>query len=316
MWLFRHKRLRIMTLPSKRLVGCSIAIAFVTIVLLRTLNINDQAPAPIKAFAETPLREVVAYEPPPKPRESTPSICPAEVRPSTPLSEDKQPVKIAAPKPTVEMVEAKPSTRPSDGKEPVKIAEAKPAVETAEAKLAIEVARVKELIEDFADQNPRVQSLASQSLVSLGHSAVPKLIEALSHKEAQVRWWATTTLGELGEPTAEALAAFVIRIQNEEDKAVKCAIAKSSAQLGFVKVVPHLIAMLDQPDESIRAAAAYSLGRMPHAEGSAPEIDAALSELLIDEDQAVQTVARECIFERQKHMVASAPGSAAGNLHR
>jgi HEAT repeat protein len=70
------------------------------------------------------------------------------------------------------------------------------------------------LIVDLSSRDDGVRVKARNSLVALGKTAVPPLIEALKNKNYLMRWEAAKALGEIGDP--EAAPALVNSLEDEE----------------------------------------------------------------------------------------------------
>jgi HEAT repeat protein len=70
------------------------------------------------------------------------------------------------------------------------------------------------LIADLSSQDDGVRVKARHSLVALGKTAVPPLVEALKNKNYLRRWEAAKALGEIGDP--EAAPALVDALEDEE----------------------------------------------------------------------------------------------------
>jgi len=90
-------------------------------------------------------------------------------------------------------------------------------------------------------RQPTEQEVAAMALGRIGKAAVPSLVQAMRHRDAEVRKQAALVLARIGPPAEEA--------------------------------VPELTAALDDEDEDVRKAAARALGQIgPAAAGAVPAL--------------------------------------------
>lgn len=108
-------------------------------------------------------------------------------------------------------------------------------------------------ISDFSSKDGRTRVVARKALVEIGHSAVPKLVEALQHSRQSVRWEAAKSLGEIGDPTSvDALIAAL----KDTVFDVQWLAAEALINIGANSVKPLLRALVQDPDsDDIRVGA-------------------------------------------------------------
>jgi len=102
---------------------------------------------------------------------------------------------------------------------------------------------------------PRVRDAASDALVRIGLPAIPALIEALSHKDNEIRELAARTLGELGPLAKDSFAALTRALDDPEDLVrsnVVCAIGRVGADAKVVVPLLEQIFRRSQNDDYIR----------------------------------------------------------------
>jgi HEAT repeat protein len=139
----------------------------------------------------------------------------------------------------------------------------------------------KELLEAFGAELPDKRLEAARAIAKIGPEVVPKLSEALEHKDWRVRRSATDALAEL---RADAKPA-----------------------------VPALARALKDRDAWVRAGAAVALGRIgPEAGEAAP----ALAEAAVDDDMwvrkyALESLARGKVTDDEKLLLRAAVGAIA-----
>jgi HEAT repeat protein len=168
---------------------------------------------------------------------------------------------------------------------------------------------------------------AAQVLGALGQrsrAAIPTVIGALSDSNASVRLVAVNALGRIGLPVdqlravarvstdsdaavragavealialhapAETLRAIGERAARDPDAVVRVEAAYALASSGSpARVVPRLVAALDDVDPSVRTAAATVLGRLgPEASGATVALERAAT----DSDREVRAVATQSL---------------------
>jgi HEAT repeat protein len=124
--------------------------------------------------------------------------------------------------------------------------------------------------------------LVRMRIGSIGHAAVPYLLDALDSK---VRWYVLAALGKLGDPSIVPVLTEVLRNPNDDGRHLA---AKALGQIGDPGAAPALLAALEDEKSSVRCAAAESLGSL--------KIAAAVPALvtMLDEDgrEARQAAAR------------------------
>jgi len=103
-------------------------------------------------------------------------------------------------------------------------------------------------IANLASRDDVTRVKARQSLVSMGKTAVPSLIEALTSKKYLVRWEAAKTLGEIGDP--QAAPALVGALEDEEFD-VRWLAAEGLIRLNIDGLKPLLQALKERGDSEL-----------------------------------------------------------------
>jgi nucleotide-binding universal stress UspA family protein len=130
-------------------------------------------------------------------------------------------------------------------------------------KTATELETVNSLIGNLASDDGVVRVKARKSLVTMGKQAVAPVIEALKSKKHWVRWEATKTLAQLGDPTATQ--ALVNALEDEEFD-VRWLAAEGLIHLGDKAIGILLKALTDRPDSAwLREGAHHVLHDLPEA---------------------------------------------------
>lgn len=145
------------------------------------------------------------------------------------------------------------------------------------------------LIEKLTDSDFRVRHDAADALLKIGYAAVPALSEALQDQSKQVRWYAASTLGEIGAEAKAAVPQLIVTLQ-DEDEYVRRIAAYALGKIGVeaALAVPYLIATLQDGDRNLRSVAAYALGKIgAEASAAVPYLTAALQ----DADKEVRSYA-------------------------
>ena len=109
--------------------------------------------------------------------------------------------------------------------------------------------------------------LAARKLGEAGADAIPALVEALAHKDAAVRYWATVGLGSAGDKAAvEPLRAAL----KDESGDVRVAAAEALVRLGAGQEgAQGLVAALEHPSEWVRLRALRAIERLGPAASEA-----------------------------------------------
>ncbi len=106
--------------------------------------------------------------------------------------------------------------------------------------------------------NEKTDWPAAQALEDIGPGAVPALIQALEHKNKDVRRRAARTLASIG---SEAASAIPVLIRVLEDEHAGEAAAYALSRIG-PEAVPYLVQSLNNRYPNARANAAWALGRI------------------------------------------------------
>ena len=96
------------------------------------------------------------------------------------------------------------------------------------------------------------QELASEALARIGPPAVPSLVQALNHRDPQVRREATRVLMRMG-PDAKSAAPELTQLLDDEDELVRKYAAKALGNIGpeAAVAVPALMLDLLQPTPEV-----------------------------------------------------------------
>ena len=99
-------------------------------------------------------------------------------------------------------------------------------------------------------------------LASEGKKALPELVKALQDKDAAVRYWAATGIGNIGKP-AKSTEAKVKPLLRDKSSVVRTAAARALARFGNAKAaIPTLTRELDEGEQWERLHAAIVLDEM------------------------------------------------------
>jgi uncharacterized sulfatase len=100
------------------------------------------------------------------------------------------------------------------------------------------------------------------SLASEGKQALPELLVGLSDRDAAVRYWAATGIGNIGEPAkAEATQAILENLKSETSTVVRIAASRALLRMKSdeQKALDELAKSLESPEEWSRLHAAIAL---------------------------------------------------------
>lgn len=137
---------------------------------------------------------------------------------------------------------------------------------------------IKDLTNVIEDENPLVRLASAWSLLHMDPGndeyvkiAVPRLTEALSQPNPQIRAESARTLGMLGERASSAVPALVECLGHDESRPVRIASAIAVSEMGSAghAAVPQLIALTQDSSAEGRRTAMYCLGRMGTASAAA-----------------------------------------------
>jgi len=156
-----------------------------------------------------------------------------------------------------------------------------------------------------------------------GKPAVPTLIDALKHRDSEMRTIAAVSLGRVGADAGEAIDALADTLRNAEDAALTCWVTRALCAIGLESLpaltkalkhddwgvrhcvtealwelgseaVPALIEALQDRKSEVRISAAKSLGLIgPGAKDAVP----ALAQTLTDQDVHVRLTAAKSLGE-------------------
>jgi HEAT repeat protein len=159
-----------------------------------------------------------------------------------------------------------------------------------------------------SDPLSAVRREALMALGAIGRgaaAAVPAAIEALDSKQETVAYAACYALGKIGKPAAAAVPVLLKKLgDSNELLAVAAAWALAGIQPDSAETaratVPVLVKGLTESEPKVRVEAAVALGHFGHL---AQEAVPALTKLLDDKDESVQTAASEAIkrISGEKH---------------
>jgi len=104
---------------------------------------------------------------------------------------------------------------------------------------------IKKLVNNLGSQDGQVRVRARKSLVAIGGQAVKPLVKTLASKKEWVRWEATKTLGQIGDPTA---TQALINALEDNMFDVRWLAAEGLISIGNNALVPLLQAIREHPD--------------------------------------------------------------------
>jgi HEAT repeat protein len=157
---------------------------------------------------------------------------------------------------------------------------------------------IKALIGVINDENGH--NVAMESLVRIGHRAVPFLGETLKDENKDVRRRAAEALGKIGQGAEEAAPALIQSALKDKDKDVRKNAAYALGLTGpkaekaiLRSVVTALIQALKDKNEDVRRGATWALGEIgPKAEEAAPAL---IQSALKDKNPSVRYNAAEAL---------------------
>lgn len=142
------------------------------------------------------------------------------------------------------------------------------------------------------NENEPLRLYAARALAEMGLEALPALVEALGHKEAPVRYWAATGLGNIGPNAKQAIPALSQALEDAS------ASVRTSAALALWKIdhrseaITALVEVLKDPSSAARLRAVQTLGGIgPDAKQAFPAVEAALK----DQDGYVKRAAEQAV---------------------
>ena len=107
------------------------------------------------------------------------------------------------------------------------------------------------------DSNPDVRFQASKSLAEIGEPAVEPLVNALKGEEGNIKRYATFALKNIGD---ENVVDYLIEALEDDDWSVRKTSAKSLGEMESKDAVEPLIEALKDEDWGVRTAVAKALG--------------------------------------------------------
>ncbi|MBI4659719.1 MAG: HEAT repeat domain-containing protein [Verrucomicrobia bacterium] len=126
---------------------------------------------------------------------------------------------------------------------------------------------VPKLVDALSERDPEIRWSAANFVGWIGvkanaDAAVPALIEALRDGHARVRQYAANALRNIGPRGAQRAAPALIQCLNDKTMEVRAtaAVALGSLGHGTPEAIPALIAALRDKEEGVRSGAAHGLG--------------------------------------------------------
>jgi hypothetical protein len=164
-----------------------------------------------------------------------------------------------------------------------------PSMDYREAEAAYDLAQtgpavIPILIQALQDENPSVRAAAVLALRFLERpgsddvtAAMPSLIHALGDKDAWVRYWAASALGEMKGDLRPAVPSLIALLRDPEigrngrKVYVRCAAAEALGNIGpaATAAMMELKNLRSDPDPATRQAAAIAIWRMDRDEAGA-----------------------------------------------
>ena len=151
------------------------------------------------------------------------------------------------------------------------------------------------LVACLGDENARVVTRCSASLVAMGAPAVPPLIAGLGHGNAAVRCGAASSLGKIGHE-AGAAAPHLARGLKDDDAVVRESCAGALGKIGpsAKEAIPSLVQALDVEDVELRCRVIEVLGSIA-VDGGTPDAVDNLVKGLGDRSQRVRSRASDSL---------------------
>ncbi len=110
-------------------------------------------------------------------------------------------------------------------------------------------------VEQFSEDLAEVAYLASE-----GESALPELVKALTSKEASIRYWGATGIGNIGKPAKAEAAPSIRGLLKDGSQVVRVAAARALCRMGMPrKALPVLVDVLHTGEQWERLQAAIVL---------------------------------------------------------
>lgn len=136
---------------------------------------------------------------------------------------------------------------------------------------------LEEWASDLSSPNRIVALRAVLTIGQFGQAATDVLTEALAHKQAGVRYWAASELGDIGSLPAAAKSRLT-DLLDDDQIGVRLAAAYALCRGGQLeKSLPVLTDALSHPTRGVRNAAADFLARIgPPAKAATPALEQAL----------------------------------------
>jgi HEAT repeat protein len=108
------------------------------------------------------------------------------------------------------------------------------------------------------DSVKAVREETSSALASIGETAIPSLVEALTHPEWLVRLHAVESMGKTN--SRKAVGPLLSALSNDADSAVREDAIRALGEIGAPEAIDALFAVLDRP--GLRTLAIEALGRI------------------------------------------------------
>lgn len=105
--------------------------------------------------------------------------------------------------------------------------------------------RIRSLVESLASNAGSEREDARHQLIKIGRPAVPLLISAMTHDNAQARWEAAKALNEIHDPAA---APAFVRALHDENSGVRWIAAEGLIGLGKYGLDPLLHGLMRHSD--------------------------------------------------------------------
>ena len=118
------------------------------------------------------------------------------------------------------------------------------------------------LIRAFADSDQNVRTTALLSIISIGKSAVPFLIDVFESPNADVRQQAAFALGEIGQPINFIIPALIGNLDDKEWNVRRVSV-RALLNIGQ-PAVPQLIEALNHGNKETQRTARIALDQMAH----------------------------------------------------
>ena len=113
------------------------------------------------------------------------------------------------------------------------------------------------IVDLLGDEDGLVQQAATEALVQIGKQAISKLVRAMESNDREVRMYATSALGEIGDKRA---TDAVIKALNDEEPFVRYEAIDALGIIADREALKPLVELVTDEDVYVRVRVAQALG--------------------------------------------------------